>query len=100
MLKDKYKFTMSIAEAQELQQEIQRMFQTCGHTKELELKLLLAVLMEFQKRLVGLLLFPDKEVKLYLKRTEALAFQILYLGGSIETTTETMQLAHAIDTTL
>lgn len=100
MLKDKYRFVMSPAEARELHQQIQKTFLTCGNAKELELMLPLSCLMDFQKRLVGALLFPQTKIKLYLKRPEALAFQILYLGNSIETTHETMQLAHSIDITL
>jgi hypothetical protein len=100
MLKDKYRFQMSYGEAQALHNEIQKTFVAYGSAKELEVQLPLATLMDFQKRLIGLLLFPQPKIKLYLKRTEALAFQILYMGNSIESTMETMQLAHSIDTTL
>lgn len=100
MLKDKYRFKLSQQEATALRAQIDCLFANYGGTKDIEVKLPLAVLMEFHKRLVAALLFPAAQIKVYLKRPEALAFQVLYMGSMIETTHETMQIAHAIDTTL
>lgn len=100
MLKDKYKFTLSQAEAFALRQQIQKTFADYGSAKELEVKLPLSVLKDFQVRLAGSLEFPKDKIKMFLKPSEALAFQLLYMGSMIDTTHETMQLAHAIDTTL
>ena len=100
MLKDKYKFTFDYSEANGLMLELERMFMFYGHTQELELKLPITVLVEFQKRLAGQLVFPSNKIKIHFKRAEALAFQVLFLGNIIENTSETMHIGHIIDTTL
>ena len=100
MLKDKYRFKLQADDAYLLHTQIQEVYNRYGYAKDLEVKLPLAVLMDFQKRLIAALLFPEKEIKIYLKRTEALAFQLLYMGNMIDTTYQTIQVAHAIDVTL
>lgn len=100
MLKDKYKFELAHQEAIALRQQIQKTFGEYDNAVELEVKLPLSVLKDFQVRLAGQLEFPKSKIKMHLKRSEALAFQVLYMGSMIESTHETMQLAHAIDTTL
>lgn len=100
MLKDKYRFKLSQHEAQLLRQNIENMFVRYSATAELELQLPLAVMMDFQKRLVGALLFPADKLKIYLKRTEAIAFQLLYLNDIIKTDLVTMQISYEIDHTL
>lgn len=100
MLKDKYKFAFTYNEANDLMIEIERMILANGHTTNLELKMLIVVILDFQKRLAGSLVFPQNKIKIHFKRAEALAFQILYLRNSIENTAETMEIAHKIDITL
>ncbi len=100
MLKDKYKFKFSQGEAQDLQQKLNKMFFEAAQEKDLQIMLPVSVLAEFHKRLTGALLFPKTEIKIHLKRTEAIAFMFLYLTNYIEQTLETAQIAHAIDTTL
>lgn len=100
MLKDKYKFKFTQGEAQELQKELNRMFFEASMEKDLQIMLPVSVLSEFHKRLSGALLFPRAEIKIHLKRTEAIAFMFLYLTNYIEQTMETVQISHAIHTTL
>ncbi len=100
MLKDKYRFKLSQYEAQLLRQNIENMFVRYSAVAELELQLPLAVMMDFQKRLVGALLFTADKLKIYLKRTEAIAFQLLYLNDIIKTDLVTMQISYEIDHTL
>lgn len=100
MLKDKYKYKFSRQEALELKKVLNEMFFENATTKELQIMLPISVLVEFHKRLNGLLIFPKPEIKIHLKRTEAIAFMFLYLTGYIEISIETQQIAHSIDTTL
>lgn len=91
---------MSWGEAISLQHQVQKLYEDYGATEDIEVQLPLTVLMEFHKRMAGAITFKQPEIKIYLKRAEALAFQVLYMGSMIDTTSETRQIAHAIDTTL
>lgn len=100
MLKDKYKFKFSQKEANALKAQLHLMFIENAQQKDLQIMLPVSVLADFYKRLDGELLFPKPEIKIHLKRNEAIAFLYLYLTNYIEQTIETGQISHAIDTTL
>lgn len=100
MLRDKYRFKLTKEECWELYNTIQKAIATHGNTKDLELMLPIAVLADFQVRIHTKLIFPAHQIKIFLRRTEALAFMTLYNTNIIETTTETLQISHAIDTTI
>lgn len=100
MLRNKYRFKLTKEECWELYNTIQKAIIEYGHTKDTELMLPIAVLAEFQVRIHTKLIFPSSHIKIFLRRTEALSFINLYKTNIIERTTETLQISHAIDTTI
>lgn len=100
MLKDRYKFSLTINELNTLFAAIQNVFVIDIKRENLHLMLPVATLVDFHARLQSKMIFPAPMTKIFLKRTEAIAFLLLYKHRVIESTNETQQIATAIDRTV
>ncbi len=95
MIREHYKFKVSTQEANNLKAVLNEMYCIYGNTKELELMLPLVALLPLYKKLNGM--FMQTQYNIKLNRTQAIAFVVLYRSNLIELTAETNIIFTTID---